>query len=130
MSNLPITLSNASGVPFYRQVVDQITRMIQSGSLKPGDQLPSVRELAAQLLVSLITIRRAYSDLEVAGMIIRRQGYGTYVQENIEAPIQKHIEKEVRLILEGAIAQVKQLGATNSEIQNIVSSHLGEGDQQ
>ena len=130
MSNLPITLSNASGVPFYRQVVDQITRMIQSGSLKPGEQLPSVRELAAQLLVSLITIRRAYSDLEVTGMIIRRQGYGTYVQENIEAPIQKHIEKEVRSILESAIAQAKQLGATNSEIQNIVSSHLGEGDQQ
>lgn len=128
MSPLPITLSSASGIPFYRQIVDQIARLIQSGTLKSGVQLPSVRELAADLLVSLITVRRAYSDLEAAGLIIRRQGYGTYVQEHIEPALQDHVNSQVRMILESAITSAKQLGATRADIESIVREQLSKGE--
>ena len=85
MSSLPIRLSQASGVPYYRQVVDQMSELIRSGQLLPGAQLPSVRELSRQLLVSLITVRRSYADLEAAGLIVRRQGQGTFVAADVES---------------------------------------------
>ena len=69
---LPLTLSEASGVPFYRQIVDQLSDLIDSGTLSPDQPLPSIRLLARQLLVSVITVRRAYADLEAAGLIDRR----------------------------------------------------------
>ena len=79
MEQLTIQLSDASGVPYYRQIVDQVALLIRSGQLPPNALLPSVRELAKQLLVSLITVRRSYADLEAQGFIVRRQGHGTYV---------------------------------------------------
>ncbi len=84
MQELSIQLSGASGVPYYRQIVDQMAQSIRSGHLPAKSRLPSVRELAAQLLVSLITVRRAYADLEVAGLIVRRQGRGTFVADQID----------------------------------------------
>jgi len=129
MNTLLITLTNASGVPFYRQIIDQITRMIQSGTLQPGTQLPSVRELAANLLVSLITVRRAYADLEVAGLIIRRQGFGTYVRENVKTALQNHVNQEIKHILETAIIKVKQLGASDADIKHILEEQFGKEDK-
>ncbi|MCP4807790.1 MAG: GntR family transcriptional regulator [Proteobacteria bacterium] len=81
MATLPLQISQASGVPFYRQVHDQVHELIAGGQLTPGERLPSVRDLAKTLLVSLITVRRAYADLEAAGLIVRRQGQGTFVAE-------------------------------------------------
>ena len=69
-SRLLVELSDASGLPFYRQIVDQLAELIRSGRLSPGSRLPSVRDLAGQLMVSLITTRRAYADLEAAGLIV------------------------------------------------------------
>ena len=75
MPILDLQLSNASGVPFYRQIVDQMADMIRAGILEPGARLASVRELALQLQVSLITVRRAYADLEAAGLIVSVLGF-------------------------------------------------------
>ena len=86
MPTIDIILSNASGVPFYRQIVDQMADMIRAGTLDPGSRLASVRELALQLQVSLITVRRAYADLEAAGLIVRRQGQGTFVAMDVGQP--------------------------------------------
>ncbi len=72
MSTLPLQLSAASGVPFYRQVVDQISALVRSGQLAPGTRMPSVRELAAQLMVSLITVRRAGDPPPGPGHLRRR----------------------------------------------------------
>ena len=83
MPTIELILSNASGVPFYRQIVDQMADMVRAGTLSPGSRLASVRELALQLQVSLITVRRAYADLEAAGLIVRRQGQGTFVAEDV-----------------------------------------------
>ncbi|MGI9240495.1 MAG: GntR family transcriptional regulator [Verrucomicrobiales bacterium] len=75
----PISAS-ASG-PLYQQIVDGLRRAVSEGRLGPGTALPSFRVLAAELLVSLITVKRAYEELEREGIIFRRQGLGTFVAE-------------------------------------------------
>ena len=74
-------LSAASPDALYQQIVDAIKREVAGGRLAPGSALPSFRALAEELLVSLITVKRAYEELEREGIIYRRQGLGTFVAE-------------------------------------------------
>jgi GntR family transcriptional regulator len=107
-STLPIQISDASGVPRYRQIVDQLSHLIRSGQIEAGARLPSVRELGGQLLVSLITTRRAYADLEAAGLIERRQGQGTFVAPSVA--VRGAALDEARAGLVQAVARARQLG--------------------
>ena len=120
MEALPIRLSQASGVPYYRQVVDQVGELIRSGQLLPGALLPSVRELSKQLLVSLITIRRSYADLEGAGLIVRRQGQGTFVAQEVEAASRRQSLGEARAQLADAVARARQLGLRGRELREFI----------
>jgi len=124
MSNLPLRLTQASGVPYYRQVVDQMAELIRSGQLPVGTLLPSVRELARQLLVSLITIRRAYADLESGGLIVRRQGQGTFVAEGVEVTSRERALAEARAQLADAVARARQLGLDGPELRRHVARLL------
>jgi GntR family transcriptional regulator len=128
MSTLPLQLSAASGVPFYRQVVDQISALVRSGQLAPGTQLPSVRELAAQLMVSLITVRRAYADLEAAGLVHRRQGQGTFVAEQVGQASQAQARQQARDLLARAVRRAQQLGLDDSGILTTIHELL-EGEE-
>ena len=74
-------VSPAAGGALYQQIVDRIKREISEGRLKPGAALPSFRQFAEDLLVSVITVKRAYEELEHEGIIYRRQGLGTFVSE-------------------------------------------------
>ena len=76
-----IKLDFRSGQPIYVQIVDQIRQMVVSGELKPGDQLPTVRQLATELRVNFNTVARAYRVLDEAGLISTQQGRGTYIWE-------------------------------------------------
>jgi GntR family transcriptional regulator len=76
-----LTLAQASGVPFWRQLHDQLADHIRAGALVPGAALPSVRQLAADTLVSVITVKKAYDELEAAGLVASHQGRGTFVAE-------------------------------------------------
>ena len=72
-------LDPKSGVPFYRQIIDQIRYGIASGSLTVGEQLPTVRSLAVQLKVNLNTVTKAYKELEIQNVLETQQGTGTFV---------------------------------------------------
>ena len=74
-------ISPAAGGPLYQQIVDALKREVAEGRLQPGTPLPSFRALAEQLLVSLITVKRAYDELEREGIIRCHQGLGTFVSE-------------------------------------------------
>lgn len=74
-----ILISNSSGLPIYQQIADQIQQMILSGALPPGDALPSMRLLARDLRVSVITTKRAYEELEAAGFLENVPGKGCFV---------------------------------------------------
>lgn len=129
MTTLPIALSAASGVPFYRQVTDQVAALIRSGRLPPGTLLPSVRDLAAQLMVSLITARRAYADLEAAGLAVRRQGQGTYVADEVEEAAVQRSLAEARALLGDAVRRARQLGLDPEGVEAEVRRALaGEED--
>jgi len=129
MEKLPIHLSQASGVPFYRQIVDQLAGLIRSGQLPPNTRLPSFRELAPQLLVSLITVRRAYADLETAGLIACRQGQGTFVAGEIEATSRKQALAEARALVEGAVLRARQLGLRGEALRAQVDRLIGSEDE-
>ncbi|MDG5816547.1 GntR family transcriptional regulator [Chitinispirillales bacterium ANBcel5] len=75
------TLSNSSGVPYYRQIVNQVMYAVANGMLKPGERLPTVRQLAVDLQVNLNTIVKAYGELEIRGVVNTQQGTGTFVSE-------------------------------------------------
>ena len=129
MDKLPIRLSQASGVPFYRQIVDQLAGLIRSGQLQPNERLPSFRELAPQLLVSLITVRRAYADLETAGLILCRQGQGTFVAEAIESRARRQALAEARALVASALLRARQLGLRGEALRAHVDRLIGSEDE-
>jgi len=76
---LKIRIDTKSGVPFYRQIIEQVKFAIARGDLKPGDQLPTVRQLAVDLSINPNTVIRAYRELEIGGVLETHQGSGTFV---------------------------------------------------
>lgn len=125
-SDLPITLSQASGVPFYRQITDQIADLIRSGRLAPGAPLPSLRELSAILAVSLITTRRAFADLEAAGLVVQRQGQGTFVSETVGDRALQRVRDEAMDGLRKAVDRARQVGLTAAQVREAVEEKLGQ----
>ncbi len=123
MERLPIRLSQASGVPFYRQIEDQLGGLIRSGQLPPQTRLPAYRELAPQLVVSLITVRRAYAELEAAGLIVCRQGQGTFVAEAIGSS-RRQAGAEARELLDVAVTRARQLGLDRDALRTWVNRLL------
>ena len=87
-------LNTHSGVPFYRQVVDQIRFGIATGSLAPGEQLPTVRALAVRLQINLNTVSKAYKELEIQKILFTQQGTGTFIGTNsIDLPEEERASK-------------------------------------
>jgi len=76
---IELKLDVKSGVPFYRQVIDQVKAAIATESLSPGDRLPTVRQLAVDLSINPNTVSRAYTELELTGLVETQMGSGTYV---------------------------------------------------
>ncbi len=74
-----ISIDSKSGVPFYRQIIEQVKFAIARGDLEPGDRLPTVRQLAVDLSINLNTVVRAYRELEIEGVLETQQGSGTFV---------------------------------------------------
>src|SRR4249920_3923487 len=109
MDGVPFRLDSGSGVPFYRQVIDQVLLAVADGRLKPGIQLPTVRQLAVDLSVNLNTIARAYREMEIRGIVETQQGTGTFVAnrkaEKKTAERRKALERLVDQALSSAAAQ-------------------------
>jgi GntR family transcriptional regulator len=82
---IKVLLDLKSGVPFYRQIIDQVKSAIATGMLEPGDRLPTVRQLAVDLSVNPNTVSRAYTELELTGLVETQLGSGTFVgQRRVE----------------------------------------------
>jgi len=96
MDNVFIVVSPLNPDPMYKQITDQIKDAIASGGLKPGTKLPSIREMARELKISEITIKRAYSDLENERFIITRSGLGSYVADVNRKKLRQDKWQEIR----------------------------------
>ena len=116
-----IQINFRSEAPIYIQITDQIRQQVESGELKPGDQLPTVRQLATELRVNFNTVARAYRLLDEAGLISTQQGRGTYIWDS-PSPETAH---QIKLRgLEGLtaryLAQASRLGFTPDEVLSMV----------
>ena len=123
---MQIIINNASMVPVYEQLIDQIKQEIISGGLTEGEALPSVRNFANDLKISALTVKKAYDRLEEEGFVITVHGKGSYVaatdkQLALEAR-KKSIEDDMALTVERARA----VGLTDDEIREILEILLGE----
>lgn len=113
-----LTIDFRSNQPIYAQIVDQIQHMIATGSLKPGDQLPTVRQLAADLRVNFNTIARAYRILDESGLISTQQGRGTYIWDQpSEAHTQRLRKQGLDELTHSYLEQARHLGYQASEIE-------------
>jgi GntR family transcriptional regulator len=119
-----IVVDPHSGVPVYRQIMDQIKFHIASGILKQGDELPSTRSLSAELGVNPMTISKAYSYLEREEVVERRPGRPLVVKALREESILKRKRDQLMKNLEPVVTMVKQLGIPNDEASKLFEDML------
>lgn len=119
-------ISAAAPGTLYEQIVDGIQREISEGRLASGAALPSFRVLAESLLVSVITVKRAYEELEREGIIFRKQGLGTFVSEN-GAERSRAVKRErTRALLQEALREGAEAGLSGEEVLGMVEELLEE----
>jgi GntR family transcriptional regulator len=113
-----------SGVPFYRQIVDQIRYAIASRQLLPGEQLPTVRDLAVQLEINPNTARKAYSELEILGVLDTQQGTGTFVGERKIEIAEAEKDRMLGQICDELVARGHQYNLTLEQIVDHLQRRL------
>ena len=113
---MEFSIDNKSGVPFYRQIIEQIKFGIANGELGSGDRLPTVRQLAVDLSINPNTVVRAYRELEIEGILNTQQGSGTFVGN--EKPEIDRLEKQRRLdqIVTDLTARAASYGLTLNDV--------------
>lgn len=114
-----LVLSQASGVPFWRQIHDQLADRIRAGTLPPGAPLPSVRQLAADTLVSVITVKKAYDELEGAGLVRSHQGRGTFVADSGAAASRQVLLDTLAEELAAVVARARAAGVGQEELGEV-----------
>jgi len=118
---IPFQIDPASGVPFYRQVIDQVLGGLATGALRPGEQLPTVRSLAVDLAVNPNTIARAYKELEIRGVLATQQGSGTFVAEQKVSIDEVERQRRLNQILDAFLAKAASQGLSLGEIQQALA---------
>lgn len=111
-----ITLDDRSGVPVYRQIMDRITFAIAAGTLQPGDQLPTMRQLAVDLAINPNTVIRAYRELEIRGVIDTQQGTGTFIGERTVDTGGSERQIQLRRFASDCVAQAGAAGFSLSAL--------------
>ncbi len=115
-----IRVDAESEIPIYVQLKNQLRYLIQNNILKPGEQLPTVRELAVELAINPNTVTRVYADLESEGVIKRIQGVGTFVAEKLYATTKKDVMEEAEAIVAGCVKTLRGMNLTDYEIRKIL----------
>jgi GntR family transcriptional regulator len=121
---LLIVVDPHSGVPVYRQIMDQIKFHVASGLLKPGDELPSTRALSSELGMNPMTISKAYSYLERDGLVVRRPGRQLVVGESEDTQIRRRKMDQLKKSLAPVITTVRQLGFSKEEVLEVLAEML------
>lgn len=114
----------SSGVPIYLQLMEQVKHGIETGALRPGEQLPGIRPLAEELVVNPNTVAKAYRELEHEGVIELRQGAGAFVSGNAGV---KKLTDNIRAgqtVVAEAIAKLRARGITDEEIRRLFEAEL------
>lgn len=127
---MDIILSNSSDKPIYEQISSQVKAQILSGTLAAGAKLPSIRALASDLGVSVITTKRAYADLEQLGFICTVQGKGCFVAEGNQELLRENQLCHIEELLAKAANQAEALGVTRDKLHEMLDLVAPETMQQ
>ncbi|HET6206666.1 MAG TPA: GntR family transcriptional regulator [Terracidiphilus sp.] len=119
-SGFAFRLDGHSGVPVYRQLIDQVQGAMAAGMLRPGDQLPTVRLVAVELAINPNTVMRAYREMEIRGILDTQQGTGTFIAENQAKPSQEERERKLAQLAGEFISRAGAAGLTVTELIDAV----------
>lgn len=125
---MDIIVSNASSDPIYAQIKNQLKAAIINDQVAPGDKLPSIRRLASQLRVSVITTKRAYDELELEGFIDSVQGRGSFVASKNTELLKEEQRKKVEDYLKSALNSAWAAGLSVSDLKELIDL-LGGSDE-
>ena len=114
-----LLLSPHSSVPMYAQIVEQVVAKVMSGAWQAGAPLPSIRELASDCQVSVITVKRAYLELERSGVIVTRHGKGSFVAQVDQLAEQQ--KKQAVDAFRAAAQKLRQLGLTQAQLAQLLT---------
>lgn len=117
---MEIIISNSSSLPIYEQIKEQVKAQIMSGELKENEMLPSLRQLARDLKISVLTTTRAYNELEQEGFIASRQGKGFFVMSSSSNLIREQLIKEVESNLNNAIQAAQRASMPDDELVSLL----------
>ncbi len=118
---MEIIISNSTSKPIYEQITSQIKQMIMSGELKSGESIPSMRSLAKSLHISVITVQKAYEDLQRDGFIETTVGRGSFVRADNKEFIQEEKQREIESCLQKAIELSKENGISLSKLIELLN---------
>ena len=122
-----IVVSNASPLPIYEQISQQIKQAILTGEVLAGDPLPSIRQLARDLRVSVITTTRAYSDLARDGFVVSVQGKGAFVQAVNADLIREQALVAIEAALSDVVTRARLAGLTRDDLTSMLDTAMDEG---
>ena len=114
----------SSGVPIYLQLMEQVKHGIETGALRPGEQLPGIRPLAEELVINPNTVAKAYRELEHEGVIELRQGAGAFVSARARAQKQTDKLRAGQEAVAGVIARLRKSGVSDDEIRRLFEAGL------
>ena len=123
-----ILISNSSDMPIYEQICSQIKGLIATGELKPGEALPSIRALAKDLRISVITTKRAYDELESEGYVHTVASKGCYVAETNSELIRESRLREIEALIEKIASLAGAIKLTQNELIEMIRLVYEEGD--
>ena len=113
---LEFRLDQASGVPVYRQIIDQIMGGMATGLLQPGDQLPTVRQVAVDLAINPNTVQRAYREMEIRGVLETQQGTGTFISHQKIKRDEVERRRQLAQLVGAFVARAGAAGFTVAEL--------------
>jgi GntR family transcriptional regulator len=105
-----------SGVPVYRQLIDQVLAAIATATLRTGDQLPTVRQVAVDLAINPNTVMRAYREMEIRGVLDTQQGAGTFIADQKPAAHPEERDRQLAQLADELVARAGSLGFTLTEL--------------
>ena len=108
-------------LPIYRQLMRQVTDAIAGGKVVPGEQLPSHRDLAEQLVIAPLTVKKAYDELEHQGLIVTQRGRGTFISERLPAVAQADRRERLRDAAQRLLSQAALIGVPYNEVLSLLA---------
>jgi GntR family transcriptional regulator len=117
-----LRLNPASGTPLYLQLVEHLKHSVATGAIKAGEQLPSVRKMAEDLLINPNTVVRAYRDLESEGIVELRHGSGVFVCESVAG--RADVMKKAEPIIRSAVDRLESLDLADDDIRRLLENEL------